>query len=173
VQDAGSKLSIGSIPSTYEAIIYRNNSVQAFGSGSTRFQHLTDFTNIAPNQYQKERAAIFRWKSDEKMNRKGYGPFISGEKRMPGGKWVNTPGPGAYTQENADEQSASAKGDSNKRPIGGTEQRFKEKDTGIPGPADYNYTAPPCSPCWKSSFESRVKRDKYMPNNPNPGPGAY
>jgi hypothetical protein len=53
VQDAGSKVSIGCIPSTYEAIIYRNNSAQAFGTSSFRFQQNSDFINIAPNQYKK------------------------------------------------------------------------------------------------------------------------
>lgn len=37
IQDATSKCSIGSIPSTFEGIVYRSNTVQAFGSSCQRF----------------------------------------------------------------------------------------------------------------------------------------
>ena len=37
VKDAYTKLSIGSIPSNYEAIIYQHNHKKGFGSSQTRF----------------------------------------------------------------------------------------------------------------------------------------
>lgn len=95
VQDAGSKVSIGSIPSTYEAIIYRNNSTQAFGTSSFRFHQTSDFVNLAPDQYKKEDASVYRWKSQQGFNRKGTGPFLSKEKRV-FKVGASTPGPGKY-----------------------------------------------------------------------------
>jgi hypothetical protein len=37
VKDATTKLSIGSIPSTYESVIYRTENKKAFGSSEKRF----------------------------------------------------------------------------------------------------------------------------------------
>lgn len=163
VQDAGSKVSIGSIPSTYEAIIYRNNSTQAFGSSSFRFNQTSEFINIAPNHYKKEEAAAYRWKNQEGFNKKGTGPFLSKEKRvfkvMP-----PTPGPGNYqistSMSTIDTESSSVKAAKQQEALTRQLKRFEDKENNNPGPCDYNpkptYSKPPG---WKSSFESKVSRD--------------
>lgn len=85
------------------------------------------------------------------MNRRGYGPLLSKDKRMAEVKG-GTPGPGSYGWGEEGGEGREGKG-GKVMPIGGAEERFKEKEREMPGPADYQpvevSTTPPG---WKSSF---------------------
>ena len=53
VKDATTKLSIGSIPSTYESIIYKSESTKAFGSSQKRFYDRSNITSLVANSDSK------------------------------------------------------------------------------------------------------------------------
>ena len=72
IQDAGSKCSIGSIPSTFEGIIYRTNSVQAFGSSCQRFESSLK-SNLSPGIYTVNSDLH----SKTSFNKKGGGSLLS------------------------------------------------------------------------------------------------
>jgi len=59
VKDATTKLSIGSIPSTYESIIYKSESRKAFGSSQKRFYEKGNVTSIISNSSDKGTADTF------------------------------------------------------------------------------------------------------------------
>lgn len=97
IRDASSKVSIGSIPSKFETIVYKNSNGKAFGSSQLRFDG-SDDERPGPGHYDhSESATLFGDK--ESISKKGLGNgFVSNsERNVFQMKYLNSgPGPGSY-----------------------------------------------------------------------------
>jgi hypothetical protein len=82
VKSAATKLCIGSIPSTYESIIYNSDNKKAFGTSEKRFSTKNCLESPAPRTHHSEST---KTSPSQPINvshsRQGYGPLISKEKR--------------------------------------------------------------------------------------------
>lgn len=83
VKDATSKLSIGSIPSTYESIIYKTDCKKAFGTSEKRFYEKENASSSLQNSNNDDLSTLDSYVSETKINhnRLGQNAFISKEKR--------------------------------------------------------------------------------------------
>lgn len=82
VKDATTKLSIGSIPSTYESIIYKTDCKKAFGTSEKRFYDKENALTGQNNQFE-DLSTLDSYTSETKTdhNRLGQNAFISKQKR--------------------------------------------------------------------------------------------
>lgn len=82
VKDAFSKLSIGSIPSNYESIIYRYEEKKGFGTSQKRFYNPTSMSEMLKAEIDLDESIQSPVKTmHASHSTKGFGPFIAKEKR--------------------------------------------------------------------------------------------
>ena len=95
VKDATTKLSIGSIPSTYESIIYRSESKKVFGTSEKRFYEKSTLTSCISNSEEANTIDTMPQEIKTDYNKQGQNSFISKQKRECF-RTVRTPGPAHY-----------------------------------------------------------------------------
>ena len=79
VKDAFSKLSIGSIPSNYESIIYKCDEKKGFGTSQKRFYTAAEAAKSEYDDLDQESPPPKKIQASH--SNKGFGPLISKEKR--------------------------------------------------------------------------------------------
>lgn len=117
IKDASSKVSIGSIPSKFETIVYKNNNSKAFGSSQLRFSTVED-EKPGPGYYEEPSQQTILFGEKQSLSKKGYGNgFVSASDRNTfQAKYLNSgPGPGTYSSDTsvmtrASSSAASLKG---------------------------------------------------------------
>lgn len=72
IQEASSKVSVGTIPSKFETIIYKNSNSKAFNSSTTRFFEREE-DRPGPGQYKKIQAELTYETHGPSESKKGYG----------------------------------------------------------------------------------------------------
>lgn len=101
IKDASSKVSVGSIPSKFETIIYNNNNNKAFGSSEIRFTQLEN-DKPGPGYYEDQTNSTILFGEKESLSKKGYGNgFVSASERNTfQARYLNGgPGPGSYSTD--------------------------------------------------------------------------
>lgn len=96
-------MSVGSIPSKFETIVYKNTNNKAFGSSELRFSSAEN-DMPGPGYYPLPSQSVIISGEKESLSKKGYGNgFASSSERNPfSAKYLNCgPGPGSYTGESS------------------------------------------------------------------------
>lgn len=81
VKNATTKLSIGSIPSTYESIIYQSESKKAFGTSVKKFSAKNYLESSTLKTNHSESTENSSQLINVSHSKQGYGPMIAKEKR--------------------------------------------------------------------------------------------
>lgn len=137
-QDEDSNSSPG--PGSYRAEVssfkvnkVRPNSLQIFGSNSSRFLNLTKGNVLGPGQYKQSNGIGLKYNSAIQMA--GQAAFRSPTRPEPiSAQHFEIPGPGEYTSQTS--LFLNVKG-SQKQALGGVSKRFDRSDTLAPGPGQY------------------------------------
>ncbi|EAR94531.1 sperm-tail PG-rich repeat protein (macronuclear) [Tetrahymena thermophila SB210] len=183
IRDASSKISVGSIPSKFETIVYNNNNNKAFGSSQLRFSQ-QDSDLPGPGYYEAPTNTTILFGEKESISKKGYGNgFVStAERNTFQTRYLNSgPGPGTYSTDvslmsKASQSTTSLKGQSmflSKQRNTKTMENINKVIVETPGPGEYNPELQKRENTYKSSFISRSNREKYLNSNQNPAPGEY
>lgn len=170
VKDAFTKLSIGSIPSNYESIIYHHEEKRGFGTSQKRF-----FPDARPDPQDPPHPDPPHPVPNVSHSSKGYGPLIAREKR----EWLpvaQSPGPGRYFtfEQLLRSQKMKRKCYTRERENFKRSQILVSKENSpTPGPGQYELEQVEDPAGCKSSFVTRENREGYIPRSGTPGPGCY
>lgn len=91
INDADFKMGTSSIPSKYDSLITRSQTISAFGSGVNRFRARDNAESPGPGSYTS------RNRQSPSLSKKGSGPFVSKLDRSITNKMKSVPGPGTYS----------------------------------------------------------------------------
>lgn len=139
------------------------NSLQNFGSSSSRFLFKLNEDSVGPGHYHMQ--------SSNTVNINPKAPFSSSNSRF-NYKNNSNPPPGAYSTQDLidviEKKNLNLQG-----AFGSTEKRFEYKNEQTPGPGHYRNDMKKKSKKPNAVFSSKVARNNFERKEGNPPPGLY
>lgn len=139
------------------------NSLQNFGSGSSRFLFKLNEDSVGPGHYYTQ--------SSNPVNINPKAPFSSSNSRF-NYKNNTNPAPGTYSSEDLvdliEKKNLNLQG-----AFGSTEKRFDYKNEPNPGPGHYRTDNKKKAKKPNAVFSSKVERNQIVDKEGNPPPGLY